>query len=113
MSSKPSSNVFAAFNRGLVRGSTAPTLAPTTTPQDDTLVPTRALLHLAESPDRTLPFSEFSNFLPGDNLASMTSALQLMKRGWLEFVGDISESSHVQLTPSGQELADTLRKSFG
>lgn len=113
MSSKAPANVFAAFNRGLTRGAPANTATPAATPQDDTLVPTRALLRLADSPRQTLPFAEFRVHLPGDNLDSMSSALQLMKRGWVEFIGDISESSDVHLTPSGQELADTLRKSFG
>ena len=115
MLSKPYSNVVAAFNRG-ISAKTNPPGAPTTVvhgAQDDMLVPSKALLVLADSPQYTLTFSDFSRYLPGDTVGSMSSALQLMNRGWVEFVGDISETSAIRLTPSGRELADTLRKSFG
>ena len=113
MSSKAYSNVFSAFSRGLSNGptSTQTLTAPTAPTPDDALAPYRALLALAETPEGRLPFTEFGRYLPGDNVGTLSATLQLMKHGWVEFVGDISETSEVRLTPSGHDLVETFRKS--
>ena len=58
-------------------------------------------------PDQSQGFSEFTNALPGDPAASLTTAAVLIKNGWIEMVNGL-----VRLTLSGREVLESLKASL-
>jgi hypothetical protein len=116
----PFANVFSAFSEGLEKGADATSVAPTgaaasavgseTSEGLDTSTLLQALQSL-ESEGGQQPFSLFAKRLPGDPIASLASTVQLMKQGWVEFVGATSENSDVRLTALGREILTTLKES--
>jgi len=115
--SAPFANVFSAFNEGLEKGPNslaAPSAAqPASGAETGDLDPATLLqlLQALEAEGGQVPFSAFAKRLPGDSVASLTATIRLMKEGWVEFVGDVSETSNVRLTGQGREMLATLRGS--
>ena len=111
-------NVFSAFQKGF-EGSSAvrssetapePAAAPQQ-PEPDTFALVAMLQVLADGPEGGIPFSQFAAQVPAGPVSTLSSVVKLMKEGWVEFVGEISENSAVRLTPRGRELVSTLRGS--
>jgi hypothetical protein len=115
----PFANVFGAFSAGLSGqtgseaqpSSSAPASGSDAAAEIDTFSLLQVLQSL-EAEGGSLPFAEFAKRLPGDNFTALSSTVRLMKDGWVEFVGDISETSVVRLTPRGRDMLATLKNSI-
>jgi hypothetical protein len=99
----PFANVFGAFSSGLSGG------GQQTSGSSEPIAFYRALSMLAEQPEGRMSFGLFGKYLPGDSVGTLSSALRLVKEGWIEFVGDVVETSDVRLTPAGRDLVDTMK----
>jgi hypothetical protein len=105
----PYANVFGAFSKGLEEGRRAGAAEnPEPGPEGgfDTL---RALTVLGDAPEHSMPFAQFATYVPGDSIATLTSTVKLMRDGWVEFVGSVSEQGEVRLTSRGREMLETLK----
>ncbi len=107
-------NVFSAFQAGRAqaaagiavtpsRGETAANPAP-----GGALELVGPLAVLERQPDGRMPFSTFSAQLAGDPVARLSQAVEMMKHGWLEFVGSVADDSDVRLTEAGRQVIETL-----
>jgi hypothetical protein len=110
----PLANVFDAFRKGL-DGTVAPAMSPAMSgPRaeqasgPESLPLLSVLQTLGRAPDGRLPFSAFAGLVPGDPVTTLAATVRMMKEGWVEFVGQVSESSDVRLTGQGQDLLATL-----
>jgi hypothetical protein len=108
-SAAPYANVFDAFNKGLEGIAPAPSAAPAGSTESLPLL--SVLQALGQAQDGRLPFSAFAKLVPGDPVTTLTATVRMMKEGWVEFVGQVSESSDVRLTGQGQDLLATLAQS--
>ncbi len=125
MTSSPSSafaDVYSAFSEEPNKPanvSVAP--APQAAASAESLAPSTAgsetysliqVLQMMNAEGGRLPFSLFARQLPGDPVTSLASTVDLMKKGWVEFVGDINENSDVRLTDMGRDMLVTLKNSI-
>jgi hypothetical protein len=104
----PYADVFSAFSKGLEEGRRSEPNQAESSGQGG-LDTVRALTVLSEAPDHSMPFTLFATYVPGDQIATLTSTVKLMHDGWVEFVGGVSETSDVRLTGRGREMLDTLK----
>lgn len=108
---KAFANVVGAFNVGLSKGQAPAETAANPTNEIDTFSLLQVLQSLSDE-GGGMPFSAFAKRLPGDDFTALSATVRLMKDGWVEFVGDISENSDVRLTPKGSDMLATLHNSI-
>ena len=125
MASPPSSafaDVYSAFSEDPTKAApTAVAPAPQAAASVENPTPSTAgsetynliqVLQTMNAEGGRLPFSLFARQLPGDPVTSLASTVDLMKKGWVEFVGDINENSDVRLTDMGRDMLVTLKNSI-
>jgi hypothetical protein len=109
----PYSNVFKTFlgvSQGAEKSAPSWTATPNAKPAqgDSTLDLLRVLKMLASADEHRLPFTTFASALPGDSVATLSSVVQMMSKGWVEISSPITDSSDVRITDVGLSLLSTL-----
>ena len=63
-----------------------------------------ALRRLSESPTGQMPFPQFTEILPGDEVESVRAAIDLMTKGWITL--DPQQGNAVKITDAGRTASD-------
>ncbi|HEX8660929.1 MAG TPA: hypothetical protein VF686_03605, partial [Brevundimonas sp.] len=95
-------DVFKAFSRTLDSSSKAGSKEEGTASKESPDV-VAALRVLSKAPTGHMALPEFADLLPGDQMSSLTAAIELMKRGLITM--DTQERNAVRITDVGRTVS--------